>query len=174
MTGSGEPIEKPVVTGSPVSRGRPAGLSRIRADYVSGLAFVVFGIAVLALSGDLPMGSLSFPGSGFLPKIVAGLLILFGAVIVLRGAESHIVGDMDWTDVKHAGAVLLISAAAVALYTQLGFIVTFLAMILALLLLVERRNPLRAALYAVVTTAVTYGVFVYALKAPLPTGPLGF
>jgi Tripartite tricarboxylate transporter TctB family len=149
-------------------------LTRVRADHVAGLAFVLFGVAVFALSGDLPVGSLSFPGSGFLPKIVAVLLIVLGATIVLRGGESHVLAEIDWSDVKHAGAVILVSAAAVELYTRVGFILTFLSMILALLLLVERRNPVRAALYAVATTALTYGVFVYALKAPLPTGPLGF
>jgi putative tricarboxylic transport membrane protein len=167
-------IDRRKVMGSPLSSRRQGALARLRSDHVAGVFFVAFGCAIIALSGDLPMGSLSFPGSGFLPKIVASLLIFFGAIIVLRGGDSQILAVMDWTDVKHAGAVILISAAAVALYTNVGFIVTFLAMILTLLLLVERRNPVRAAFYALVTTAITYGVFVYGLKAPLPPGPLGF
>ena len=52
----------------------------LRADHVAGAAFVVFGIAVIALSGDLPTGQLSMPGSGFMPKIVAVLTIFFGLV----------------------------------------------------------------------------------------------
>jgi len=44
----------------------------------------------------------------------------------------------------------------------------------ALIVLVERRNIVRAAIYSVVVVLVTYGVFVYAIKAPLPGGLLEF
>ncbi len=40
----------------------------LRADHVAGAAFVVFGLLVIALSGDLPFGQLSMPGAGFLPQ----------------------------------------------------------------------------------------------------------
>ena len=43
----------------------------LRADHVAGAFFLAFGVLIIALSGDLPAGSLSMPGSGFLPKIVA-------------------------------------------------------------------------------------------------------
>ena len=43
---------------------------QLRADHVAGAAFVGFGALVIALSGDLPVGQLSMPGSGFLPRIV--------------------------------------------------------------------------------------------------------
>ena len=43
----------------------------LRADHVAGVFFIGLGLLVIALSGDLPTGSLSMPGSGFLPKIVA-------------------------------------------------------------------------------------------------------
>ena len=45
----------------------------LRADHVAGGFFVAFGLLVIALSGDLPTGNLSLPGSGFLPKIIAVL-----------------------------------------------------------------------------------------------------
>ena len=49
---------------------------------MAGAAFVVFGVLVIALSGDLPIGQLSMPGSGFLPKIVATLTIVFGLALI--------------------------------------------------------------------------------------------
>ena len=39
----------------------------LRADHVAGAIFVGFGLLVFALSGDLPTGTLSMPGSGFMP-----------------------------------------------------------------------------------------------------------
>ena len=47
-------------------------------------------------------------------------------------------------------------------------------MMVALLVIVERRNPLHAALYSAAVVALTYVTFVYVLKTPLNTGPFGF
>ena len=68
----------------------------LRADHVAGAFFVVFGLLVIALSGDLPTGNLSMPGSGFLPKIVAGLTVFFGLVLVLRANESKVFATLPW------------------------------------------------------------------------------
>ena len=146
----------------------------IRADHVSGLAFIGIGALIVALSGDLSFGSLSFPGSGFLPIILASLLIILGVAVMLRAGESEPVSAIRWDDLRHAAPVVAISALATIAYTQLGFVITFTAMMLALLLLVERRGMLRALVYSAFVTAFTFVVFTYALKAPLPAGPLGF
>jgi putative tricarboxylic transport membrane protein len=146
----------------------------IRTDHVAGAAFVLFGLLIFALSGDLPMGRLSMPASGFMPTLLATLLVVFGMSLMLRAGESQELAALEWSDVKHAVPVVLITAIAIALYTQLGFILTMMLMLLALLVLVERRNPVRAAVYAVVVVLLAYGLFDRLLKAPLPTGPLGF
>ena len=146
----------------------------LRADHVAGAAFVVFGIAVIALSGDLPTGALSMPGSGFLPKIVSVLTILFGAMLMLRAGESALFAELGWGDGKHAAMVVAITAAAVALYTQLGFIATLTLMIVALLIIVERRHPLRAILYSVGVVLIAYAVFAFVIKTPLPNGIFGY
>ncbi|MSP32698.1 MAG: hypothetical protein EXR03_07770, partial [Pseudolabrys sp.] len=74
----------------------------LRADHVAGAAFVVFGVLVIALSGDLPTGQLSMPGAGFLPMIVATLTIVFGLALLLRANESGRFSEFDWSDGKHA------------------------------------------------------------------------
>ncbi|MBI3703372.1 MAG: hypothetical protein HY244_05865 [Rhizobiales bacterium] len=196
----------------------------LRADHVAGATFVIFGAAIIALSGDLPVGQLSMPGSGFMPMIVAALTIVFGLALVLRAAESPPLFTLDvrgfahsawrnvtqtvallvlalaaalllrlgYTDalfvallafvaifrdriIEKAGAelahtimVIAIAGAAVHFYTRLGFIVTMIAMIVALLVIIERRNPLRAGAYSVAIVMVTYACFVYVLKTPLP------
>ena len=60
----------------------------LRADHVAGAFFVAFGLLVIALSGDLPFGGLSMPGAGFMPLLVAVLIIVFGASLFLRARES--------------------------------------------------------------------------------------
>ena len=141
---------------------------KLRADHVAGTAFILFGAGIIALSGDLPTGQLSMPGSGFLPKIVAGLTIFFGVLLVLRGSESPHYTELAWDDGKHALLVTSIASIAIGLYDQLGFFFTMLLMMVTLLLIIERRKPLRAAIYSLAIVAFTYVSFVYGLKTPLP------
>jgi hypothetical protein len=146
----------------------------LRADHVSGAAFVIFGLLIFATSTDLPMGSLSFPGAGFLPRLLAGLLIILGLSLALRSRESEPFASLGWADLKHAGPVMLITAAAIAAYTELGFIISVTLLIFALLVVVERRGVAPAAIYAVAIMFLTYAAFAWGLKTPLPTGPFGF
>jgi Tripartite tricarboxylate transporter TctB family len=146
----------------------------LRSDHVAGAAFVVFGLVVIALSGDLPTGSLSMPGSGFLPRIIVTLTIVFGLMLIARGMESAPFSDLSWGDGKHAAMVTAITAAAIALYTILGFIITMVSMMVALLVVVERRNPLRAGAYSVSIVLLTYVAFQYLLKTPMPESPFSY
>jgi hypothetical protein len=146
----------------------------LRADHVAGAAFIAFGVLIIALSGDLPIGGLSMPGSGFLPKILAGFTIAFGIVLIVRGGESRPFAEIEWSDAKHAVAVTAITAVAVYLFEILGFLTTMVAMMFVLLIAIERRPLLNAVLYSLGVVGVTYLTFVYVLKTPLVTGPFGF
>ncbi len=146
----------------------------LRADHVAGAAFVAFGVLVIALSGDLPVGGLSMPGSGFMPKILAGLTIAFGLVLIVRGGESRPFAEIEWSDARHAVAVTAITAVAVYFFEILGFLTTMTAMMFVLLIAIERRPLLNAVLYSVGIVGLTYLTFVYVLKTPLVTGPFGF
>jgi hypothetical protein len=146
----------------------------LRADHVAGLAFVGIGALVFALSGDLPVGSLSMPGAGFLPNILAGLSILFGIVLMLRAPEGRPFAEVSWSGGLHAALVVGITAAGIALFERLGFLITMVLLMFALLVIIERRNPLYAGLYSVGVVVVTYVTFEYVLKTPLVTGPFGF
>jgi hypothetical protein len=145
----------------------------LRADHIAGALFVLAGLLVFALSGDLPFGSLAFPGAGFLPKLVASVLIGLGLLLALAGAQSERLGNLGWDDLRHALPVLAIAAAAVALYARLGFIITLPVMIFALLTLVERKRPLPAALFSLTVTLLAYVMFV-SLRAPIPLSPFGY
>src|SRR5215217_4328829 len=81
------------ISGRSEAQGEPMTL---RADHVAGAAFIALGLAIVALSGDLPMGGLSMPGSGFLPILVAALLILFGIVLAVRAGESEAFSRLEW------------------------------------------------------------------------------
>jgi hypothetical protein len=144
----------------------------LRADHIAGAFFVGFGLLVIALSGDLPTGGLSMPGSGFMPKIVAGLTIFFG-LGGARANESKSIRDTHGATL-HVALVGPITAAAIALFEPLGFLTTNVLLIFALLAIIERRPLLPAAIYSLGVVVTTYVLFVYVLKTPLETGPFGF
>lgn len=129
---------------------------------------------VFAISGDLPFGRLSAPGAGMMPKLAAGLMMLFAALIIIGGTQSVELSGIDWSDRGHAALVVLISAVAVAAYQPLGFLITMAVLVFALLVLVERRNALIAAGYSIGLTLFAYWLFGKALKSPLERGLLWF
>jgi hypothetical protein len=101
------------------------------------------------------------------------LTIFFGLVLALRGGESKPFAEVTWSDARHAAMVLAIAAIAVALYERLGFLTTNILLMFALLVVIERRKALPAAIYSVGVVAITYVLFVYLLKTPLQIGPFG-
>jgi putative tricarboxylic transport membrane protein len=146
----------------------------LRTDHIAGGVFVVFGLVVIALSGDLPVGSLSFPGAGMMPKLVAGLLVLFGLLLVLRAQESAPLATVPWRDLPHAARLVAIIALAIALYQTLGFLITMALLLFALTFGAERRPALYAAAFSTGVVALTYLLFAALLKTPLERGVLGF
>jgi hypothetical protein len=149
----------------------------LRADHVAGGASIAAAVAVLAVSGDLPFGTLAFPGAGMMPKLVCALMILFGATLLVRGGASQPFSDIGWSDLPHAVRVLAITGAAVALYTTLGFIVTMSLMLFVLIageVSWSGRSLIAAAAFSVGVSVFTYGLFAIVLKQPLEQGILGF
>ena len=129
---------------------------------------------VFALSGDLPFGSLSAPGAGMLPKLAAGLMIVFAALLLVSARESAPLASIDWSDRGHAALVVLVTVAAVLAYRPLGFLITMALLVFALLVVIERRNALGAAAYSIALTLFAYWLFGKALKSPLERGLLWF
>jgi hypothetical protein len=146
----------------------------LRTDHIAGGAFAVFGLGVLALSGDLPTGSLSFPGAGMMPKLIAVLLTMFGLILVVRAKDSAPLASIEWDDLPHAARVIGTTAIAVALYLTLGFFITMALMLFALTFAVERRPLTSAALFSLAVVALTYLLFNLALRTPLEPGVFGF
>ena len=146
----------------------------LRSDHIAGAFFVAFGVLVIALSGNLPFGTLASPGAGFMPDILAVFTILFGIVLLARGVESKPLAALSFSDSKHAALVVLLTALGVAAFEWLGFVTTDVLLIFALLVVIERKPLLPAAVYSVGLVVGTYLLFVYALKTPLEPGPLGF
>ena len=146
----------------------------LRADHVAGGAFIAFGILVFAISGDLPFGTISAPGAGMMPKLMAGLMIVLAVLTVAGAGASQPFSTIDWSDRWHAILVVGITAIAAASYQTAGFLITMSLLVFALLVVVERQNFVMAAAYSLALTLFAYWLFGKALKAPLERGLLWF
>lgn len=140
----------------------------VRRDHVAGGAFVIAGVLVLAASRDLPFGTLASPGAGMLPTLVIGLMMAFGLILVVRAGGSPPLAGISWADLPHAARVALVATAAIAAYTQAGFLVTVPFLLFILAFFVERRPILPALIFSIGVTAVTHELFARLLKTPLP------
>ena len=129
---------------------------------------------VFAISGDLPFGSITAPGAGMMPKLAAGLMMLFALLTLLSGRTSPPLGAIDWSDWKHAALLVVIAAGAITAYRPLGFLLTMSLLVFLLLVVIERKNAIRAAAYAIGLTLFAYWLFGKALKSPLERGILWF
>lgn len=146
----------------------------LRRDHIAGGAFVTAGVLVLAVSHDLPFGTLASPGAGMLPMLVIVLMILFGLAIMLRASNSPPMAEIAWGDLPHALRVTAVAAAAATVYTTLGFVITMSLMLFVFVYVVERRGFLAALGIAIPLPIAIYVAFDYALKTPLERGLLWF
>ncbi len=146
----------------------------VHRDHVAGGAFLLAGLIVLALSGDLPFGTLASPGAGMLPTLAIGLIVAFALVLVVGARTSPVMATIDWSDLPHALRVVAVGVAGAALYTRLGFLLTMPLVLLSLTLVVERRSFLPALAFSAGVTILVYLLFSRLLRAPLPQGLLGF
>jgi hypothetical protein len=146
----------------------------IRRDHVAGGAFIAAGALLLAVSGDLPFGTLASPGAGMLPKLMIGLMMALGLVLLAGAGDSPRFGDIVWDDLAHAARVAIVTSAAIAFYERVGFLIVVVGLLFGLTFLVERQRLPAAAAFSLGVTALAYLLFNTLLKSPLPRGILGY
>ena len=146
----------------------------LRRDHIAGGAVVAAGVLVLAISNDLPFGTLASPGAGMLPSLVIALMMLFGVILILRAAESPPLAEVSWHDLPHALKVTAVAAVAASLYTTLGFILTMMLLLFILIYVVERRPLLASLAVSIPLPVVIYAAFEHMLKTPLERGLFWF
>ena len=147
---------------------------KLRRDHVAGGAFIAAGALLLAVSGDLPFGTLASPGAGMLPKLMIALMMALGLVLLAGAAAGPRFGDIAWGDLAHAARVAAVTSAAIALYERAGFLIVVVPLLFGLTFVVERQRLLPAAAFSLGVTALAYLLFNTLLKSPLPRGILGY
>jgi putative tricarboxylic transport membrane protein len=147
-----------------------------KADFLLGGATVALGAAVYLYTLSFPSMADGAPGPALFPRILSGLLFLFGGILMLQswrgGAQDASAGYGMRASAKVV-AILVSIAIYIAVVMQLGFVLTSLALLLFIMTLLGVR--MRVAI------PTTVGVIIFCLllfgrllRVPLPPGILGF
>lgn len=139
-------------------------------DLASGLFFTACGATGLWVSREYPLGSAFLMGTGFMPRLLCGLLIILGVAIALRSLvrNGSPGGRIRWRPpVAVVGSIvafgLLVESIGLVLAAALVVVVSSLADATA------RPWPVAATVLGV--TALVALVFGQVLSVPLPLWP---
>jgi hypothetical protein len=154
----------------PIAAGRRRGL---RGDQLAGGVFIVVALLVAWENRAYPLGSLSTPGPGYMPLMLAAALGVFGLLIALRGGGSPLLNTADWTEGRHGMVVLIACGVATLALERIGYRLTMIALLVFMLGVIERKRPLPTVLVALGFAFISYFAFATLLRVQLPTGPWG-
>lgn len=143
---------------------------------VSYVSFLAVGIAYLCGSLRLPMGTIEAPRSGLFPLTVAIFVVTMSLILLVRSlsAEKY---PLDPTEPfpKRADRHRVVAVAlALVLYAVglrfLGYLICTIGLMAVVVRLLGMRGWVKVVLAAVLTSLISYGLFVFALDVPLPRG----
>jgi putative tricarboxylic transport membrane protein len=148
-------------------------MKRVGTEAIGSLFWLVVGIFFAVGGILLKLGTLRNPGPGFLPLMMASLLVAFSLFVFFKGLieSGTLLKGVQW----RRQAVLVVSVFLYGLLLGFaGFLLsTFILMFVVFALFFEGKGRWPKVLsYAVLTALIGWLVFSVALKVPFPRGTL--
>ena len=143
-------------------------MQRIGKDSLAGATFVALGLAFAIASSQYTIGTALRMGPGYFPLVLGGVLVVFGALIVVKGIvapDADDVGPVPWRSLGLLVAAVLFFGFAVQ---GLGLVPTLFVTIFLAAFAGFKIGAVRAAVIAGGLTALCYLIFVLALQLRLP------
>jgi hypothetical protein len=139
-------------------------------DFWSGALFIAIGAGTLIVSSRYALGTAARMGPGYFPRILGTLLILLGAVLVLRAMRSvgGPVPRFQWRPlVIVLGSVVLFGA----IVQTVGVALSTIILIVSASAASREFRPREALIAGVLLAVLAVGVFVIGLQLQLPIWP---
>lgn len=136
-------------------------------DFVSGLLFLLIGIAAMLIGSDYPMGKAVRMGPGYYPMVLAGLLSVVGLACMIKSLTTT---GPALERVQFKPLILVtVSVVLFGVLLKHAGMVAALAVSIYLSSLASTRFTLKAATITfVLLTLFCWGVFIKALSLPIP------
>ena len=140
-------------------------------DRVGGVALLLFAVVVMWEDRAFPLGSVTKPGPGYMPMLLAGILAAMALLVIWTGGRSPALGSLGWSEWRHAVAILGGCVFAALALERIGYRLTVILLVAFLLWVVERKRPVVTMAVALGLSLGTFYVFSTLLRVPLPLGP---
>jgi putative tricarboxylic transport membrane protein len=150
------------------------GKAEMTIDRVSGAFLVFVGLFVVWERRVLPLGTTSHPGPGYVPLLLALLLLVLGTILIVQGKGAKALRSVTWSEAPHAVAILGCCLFISLFMETIGYRLTMLVVMGFLFGVVER---IKVWLSLVLTCGFAFGTFWLfdtLLRVPLPRGDWGF
>ncbi len=137
-------------------------------EFYAGAIYIAFGMLGLWFGWLYPMGTAGRMGGGYFPKVLSGLLILFGLIALFRGVT---VSGQHLAPLRLKPLALIIAACSLfgLLLQPVGLIgALFLLTVMTAMASQEFRWSPVALAGALALVAACAGVFVWGLSVPMP------
>jgi putative tricarboxylic transport membrane protein len=154
-----------------------------KGNRMSGLIWVVIGIAVCIGAIQLGLGHLHNPGTGLSPFMSGSLLVFLGIILLFTGVskksgkEDHVYerkGIVVKGNQKILFLTLLVLVGYILLFEFLGFSLSTFFFFFSLCKLTRPKRWLMPLLFSGSSVILSYLIFSVWLKAQLPAGIVGF
>jgi putative tricarboxylic transport membrane protein len=147
-------------------------------DTVVGAGFVAAGALIFSGTLGYPTLEAGHPGPSLFPRLLAGLMAIFGGLLSFQGLRARDETDeVAWLRLHknpafiNALVVLAGVLAYIFLVEHLGFLIMGALVIFTVMWRLQVR-PLKAAVVAIIFNALVHLLFAKVLRVPLPLGIL--
>lgn len=136
-------------------------------DFLAGLMFIGIGVAAFVAALDYPFGSTVRMGPGYFPRVLAGIMVLFGIVTMLKGLRfpEPVKNIWGWKPLAWITASLLVFGW---LIDRFGMIPALVAMFFLSAYAGHEFKWKEVTILTVIMTIFAIGVFVVGLGLPYP------
>jgi hypothetical protein len=136
-------------------------------DFGAGIVFIVIGLAGIYFGRNLAMGTASRMGPGYFPVMLSYLIVMLGLVVGARGLtiEGPPIERIPPRPIFFVTASILLFGAII---DQVGLAITTVALTIVAAYARRSVNLVETLVLGAGLALFTIGVFVYALKQPLP------
>jgi putative tricarboxylic transport membrane protein len=175
QTGRRHSARSPQGAGEPVRKGGIVAKKAMGMEKVCGLVVFCLGLAIIWQGRGLSFGTLSAPGPGFFPFLLAGVLIVLSVPVFFMGQAKE--GEDRFftaTGLRRVGSVFLALIAYYVLLERLGFLPVSFLLMAFLFAFIAKYVWHKALVCAFLSTGLAYLLFEILLKSNLPKGALGF
>ena len=147
-------------------------------DTVVGVGFVAAGALIIAGTLNYPSLEGGHPGPSLFPRLLGGLMALFGGLVSVKGARARdATEDVDWLRLHrnpsfiNAMFVLAGVVGYILFVEKLGFLVAG-ALLLFGIMWRLKVPVVKALIVAVVFNSIVHFLFAKIMRVPLPLGIL--